>query len=63
MLNLLYREAYRVNPIAADAIWEEWWADDLTDFAVGWAWRNVTAELIFPNDQHEDIRGASGPQS
>ena len=37
MLNRLYQDAYRVNPQAADAAWEEWWAGDLTDFAVGWA--------------------------
>ena len=47
---------------AADQVWEEWWAGDLTDYAVGWARWNVTAGLISKNDQHEDIRGASGPQ-
>ena len=63
MLNRLYQEAYLVDPTAADAVWEEWWSVDLTDFGVGWAWWNVTAELISTNDQHEHIRGASGPQS
>ena len=63
MLNRLYQDAYIVDSQAADEIWEEWWAGDLTDFAVGWAWWNVTGGLISPNDQHEDIRGASGPQS
>ena len=41
MLIRLYQEAYLVNPQAADAIWEEWWAGDLTDFSVGWAWWRV----------------------
>ena len=63
MLNLLYQEAYLVDSQAADAIWEERWAGDLTEFAVGWAWWNLTAGLVSPNDQHEHIRGASGPQS
>ncbi len=62
MLNRLYQEAYLVDPRAADAVWEEWWAGDLTDFVAGWAWWNVRAGLISPNDQHEDIRGASEPQ-
>ena len=43
MLNLLYKQAYLVDSQAADAIWEEWWLGDMTDFAVGWAWRNLTA--------------------
>ena len=63
MLNRLYQEAYLVNPQAADAVWEEWWASDLTDYAVGWASWNVRAGLVSTNDQHEHIRGASGPQS
>jgi hypothetical protein len=63
MLNRLYQQAYILDPIAADAIWEEWWSGDLTDFAVGWAWWNVAAELISNNDQHEHIRGTSGQQS
>ncbi len=55
MLNRLYQEAYLVNPQAADAVWEEWWTGDMTDFAVGWAWWNLTAGLVSPNDKHEDI--------
>lgn len=43
MLNRLYQEAYRVNPHAADAIWEAWWAGDLTGFPVGWAWWTIAA--------------------
>jgi len=45
MLIRLYQEAYLVNPQAADAIWEEWWAGDMTDFAVGWAWWAIASEL------------------
>ena len=45
---------------AADAVWEEWWAGDLTDYAVGWAWWNVTAGLVSFNDKHEDVRGGDG---
>jgi hypothetical protein len=45
MLNLLYKQAYQVNPLAADAIWEAWSAGDLTDFAVGWTWWNLTAGM------------------
>ena len=56
MLNRLYQEAYLVDPLAADAIWEEWWAGDLTDFEVGWAWWNLTAGLVSTNDQHEDVK-------
>ena len=41
MLNRLYQQAYIVDPIAADAVWEEWWVGDLTDFAVGWAWWRI----------------------
>ena len=63
MLNRLYQEAYLVDPRAADAVWEEWWAGDMTDYAVGWAWWNLTAGLVSSNDQREDIRGAAGPQS
>jgi len=38
MLNRLYQQAYLVDPIAADAIWEDWWVGEMTAYAVGWAW-------------------------
>ena len=53
MLNRLYQEAYCANPQAADAVGEEWWEGDLSDFAVGWAWWNLTAGLVSPNDHSE----------
>jgi len=42
MLNCLYEEAYLVDSQAADAIWESWWAGDMTGYAVGLAWWAIT---------------------
>jgi len=52
MLNRLYQEAYLVDSQAADAVWEEWWSGDLTDFFAAVAWWAI---LMVNLDNSEDF--------
>ena len=61
MLTEIYIEALLVDEELADEVWDVWNARTLNDGAACIAWLMI-AGRISPHDQHEDIRGAAGPQ-
>ena len=55
MFTKIYIEALLIDEEAADQVWEEWNAHDLSNGAACIAWMMI-AGLISTNDQHGDNR-------